>query len=112
MLWYKGWLETRFRLLVALGIVVGVSAQSQPLKLVSTEWPPFTNPTGQPRFALAANFAHLFDVVVDDHQRLRVTGEAQRIRSHGASFFTTLRALRSTAPAPVTSVSRCSPPRA
>src|SRR5436190_3377340 len=38
--------------LVALGIVVGVSAQSQPLKLVSTEWPPFTNPTGQPRFAL------------------------------------------------------------
>jgi polar amino acid transport system substrate-binding protein len=28
------------------------SAQSQPLKLVSTEWPPFTNPAGQPRFAL------------------------------------------------------------
>ena len=29
-----------------------VSAQSAPLTLVSTAWPPFTNPPGQPRFAL------------------------------------------------------------
>jgi len=29
-----------------------LSAQSLPLKLVSTEWPPFTNAPGQPRFAL------------------------------------------------------------
>lgn len=29
-----------------------VSAQSAPLRLVSTAWPPFTNQSGQPRFAL------------------------------------------------------------
>ena len=29
-----------------------VSAQTAPLTLVSTAWPPFTNPSGQPRFAL------------------------------------------------------------
>ena len=29
-----------------------LSAQSEPLALVSTAWPPFTNPPGQPRFAL------------------------------------------------------------
>ena len=29
-----------------------LSAQTSPLRLVSTAWPPFTNPTGQPRFAL------------------------------------------------------------
>ena len=29
-----------------------ISAQSAPLTLVSTAWPPFTNPAGQPRFAL------------------------------------------------------------
>jgi ABC-type amino acid transport substrate-binding protein len=29
-----------------------VSAQTAPLMLVSTAWPPFTNPRGQPRFAL------------------------------------------------------------
>jgi polar amino acid transport system substrate-binding protein len=29
-----------------------VSAQTSALRLVSTAWPPFTNPTGQPRFAL------------------------------------------------------------
>jgi polar amino acid transport system substrate-binding protein len=29
-----------------------LSAQSAPLALVSTAWPPFTNPPGQPRFAL------------------------------------------------------------
>ena len=28
------------------------SAQPAPLALVSTPWPPFTNPPGQPRFAL------------------------------------------------------------
>ena len=37
--------------LCAAGIV-SVSAQLAPLKLVSTAWPPFTNPAGQPRFAL------------------------------------------------------------
>ena len=34
----------------ALSLVV--SAQSAPLNLVSTAWPPFTNAAGQPRFAL------------------------------------------------------------
>jgi len=29
-----------------------ISAQAAPLTLVSTAWPPFTNPPGQPRFAL------------------------------------------------------------
>ena len=29
-----------------------LSAQTAPLKLVSTAWPPFTNAAGQPRFAL------------------------------------------------------------
>jgi len=40
--------------LLALAVVGDwhLSAQSQPLRLVSTEWPPFTNPAGQPRFAL------------------------------------------------------------
>jgi polar amino acid transport system substrate-binding protein len=44
----------RFLLTFAsLAAIVGIlSAQSLPLKLVSTEWPPFTNPAGQPRFAL------------------------------------------------------------
>jgi polar amino acid transport system substrate-binding protein len=31
---------------------IGASAQTQELRLVSTVWPPFTNPPGQPRFAL------------------------------------------------------------
>ena len=29
-----------------------ISAQAAPLTLVSTDWPPFTNEAGQPRFAL------------------------------------------------------------
>ena len=36
----------------ALSIVVVAQPASQPLKLVSTAWPPFTNAPGQPRFAL------------------------------------------------------------
>ena len=46
---------TRRVLLTALSsvaLLTLVYAQSSPLKLVSTEWPPFTNPAGQPRFAL------------------------------------------------------------
>jgi polar amino acid transport system substrate-binding protein len=39
------------RLLAFAVVVVAVSAQT-PLTLVSTAWPPFTNASGQPRFAL------------------------------------------------------------
>ena len=40
-------------LVVALSVgAVALSAQSQPLKLVSTAWSPFTNAPGQARFAL------------------------------------------------------------
>jgi ABC-type amino acid transport substrate-binding protein len=46
----------RVRLCVCLAALValwiGASAQTQELRLVSTVWPPFTNPPGQPRFAL------------------------------------------------------------
>jgi len=40
--------------LIAIGAAAttAVSAQLAPLRLVSTAWPPFTNPSGQPRFAL------------------------------------------------------------
>jgi len=45
------WLLTAFLGLVsALPLVL--SAQTAPLQLVSTAWPPFTNTEGQPRFAL------------------------------------------------------------
>src|SRR5262245_50921338 len=37
--------------LVAVAWLTG-SAQTRELRLVSTPWPPFTNETGQPRFAL------------------------------------------------------------
>jgi polar amino acid transport system substrate-binding protein len=33
-------------------VTLVVAAQTKPLRLVSTEWPPFTNEPGQPRFAL------------------------------------------------------------
>ncbi len=36
----------------AASVAVSLSAQTQPLALVSTAWPPFTNAPGQPRFAL------------------------------------------------------------
>ena len=41
-------------LLVSLGIAatLGISAQTGPLRLVSTAWPPFTSGPGQARFAL------------------------------------------------------------
>lgn len=40
-------------LLLSLAIFsLVVSAQTRPLRLVSTAWPPFTNEPGQPRFAL------------------------------------------------------------
>jgi polar amino acid transport system substrate-binding protein len=44
---------------------IGVIAQSRPLRLVSTVWPPFTNVAGQPRFAL--------DLVEAAFERLGVT---------------------------------------
>jgi polar amino acid transport system substrate-binding protein len=39
-------------LFVTVAASLVVSAQTKPLRLVSTAWPPFTNPPGQPRFAL------------------------------------------------------------
>src|SRR4029453_11159591 len=39
-------------LLVLIAASLAVSAQTKQLRLVSTAWPPFTNPPGQPRFAL------------------------------------------------------------
>jgi polar amino acid transport system substrate-binding protein len=39
-------------ILTCIGLSLVVSAQTAPLRLVSTPWPPFTNPPGQPRFAL------------------------------------------------------------
>jgi polar amino acid transport system substrate-binding protein len=36
----------------AVSVAVSLSAQTGPLLLVSTAWPPFTNAPGQPRFAL------------------------------------------------------------
>jgi polar amino acid transport system substrate-binding protein len=42
-----------FRLfLISIVASLAVSAQTKQLRLVSTAWPPFTNPAGQPRFAL------------------------------------------------------------
>ena len=38
--------------LVCAAISLGAIAQTPPLRLVSTAWPPFTNPPGQARFAL------------------------------------------------------------
>ena len=37
---------------VCVAVSLAVSAQTAPLMLVSTEWPPFTNAEGKPRFAL------------------------------------------------------------
>ena len=54
---------------LAVVVLVGhsrVSAQAAPLRLVSTEWPPFTNPPGQPRFAL--------DLVEEAFKRINVAG--------------------------------------
>jgi polar amino acid transport system substrate-binding protein len=46
----------RVRLLVCAALVaalwIAASAQTHELRLVSTSWPPFTNPAGQPRYAL------------------------------------------------------------
>ena len=39
-------------LVAAASVAVSLSAQTKPLVLVSTAWPPFTNLPGQPRFAL------------------------------------------------------------
>jgi len=39
-------------IVLAAAAAVTPSAQVAPLKLVSTAWPPFTNPAGQPRYAL------------------------------------------------------------
>ena len=38
--------------LISIAASLAVSAQTKQLRLVSTAWPPFTNPPGQPRFAL------------------------------------------------------------
>jgi polar amino acid transport system substrate-binding protein len=38
--------------MVSAAALLAASSQTAPLKLVSTAWPPFTNPPGQPRFAL------------------------------------------------------------
>jgi len=39
-------------LVLSLLLAAGPSAQTTPLRLVSTAWPPFTSDSGQPRFAL------------------------------------------------------------
>src|SRR5262245_21908501 len=45
-------LTTAVTLIAAAAIWILPSAQTRELRLVSTVWPPFTNPSGQPRFAL------------------------------------------------------------
>jgi polar amino acid transport system substrate-binding protein len=47
--------------------ILVVSAQTPPLRLVSTPWPPFTNQPGQPRFAL--------DLVETALRRIGITAE-------------------------------------
>jgi len=46
------WLVAAVFGLVCASIPLVISAQTAPLQLVSTAWPPFTNAEGQPRFAL------------------------------------------------------------
>jgi polar amino acid transport system substrate-binding protein len=46
------WTSAAILVLSYAAVSYVVSAQTAPLALVSTAWPPFTNPTGQPRFAL------------------------------------------------------------
>src|SRR5262245_33436004 len=46
------WTSAAMFVLSCVAVSYVVSAQSAPLALVSTAWPPFTNPPGQPRFAL------------------------------------------------------------
>jgi ABC-type amino acid transport substrate-binding protein len=53
--------------LVALAIPRSVSPQGTPLHLVSTAWPPFTNPPGEPQFAL--------DLVNEALRRIQVAAE-------------------------------------
>jgi ABC-type amino acid transport substrate-binding protein len=53
--------------LVAIGIPARARAQAPQLHLVSTAWPPFTNPPGQPRFAL--------DLVNEALKRIDITAE-------------------------------------
>jgi polar amino acid transport system substrate-binding protein len=45
-------LSVALLLLSIAGLSLVLSAQTTRLRLVSTAWPPFTNPPGQPRFAL------------------------------------------------------------
>jgi polar amino acid transport system substrate-binding protein len=54
-----------FSALVAGSLVA--SAQTAPLRLVSTAWPPFTNESGQPRFALDLVEAALGRIGVTSH---------------------------------------------
>jgi polar amino acid transport system substrate-binding protein len=46
------WTRAAILILSCIGLSVVLSAQAATLRLVSTPWPPFTNPPGQPRFAL------------------------------------------------------------
>ena len=64
--------------LLLLGASPDLSAQLRPLELVSTAWPPFTNPPGQPRFAL--------DLV---EEALRRVGLGANTRIVNAPDFTT-----------------------
>jgi polar amino acid transport system substrate-binding protein len=47
-----GWTRFVLLLLSVTAASLVTSAQTKQLRLVSTAWPPFTNPAGQPRFAL------------------------------------------------------------
>jgi polar amino acid transport system substrate-binding protein len=46
------WVTAALVVLLCAAISLGAFAQTSPLRLVSTAWPPFTNAPGQPRFAL------------------------------------------------------------
>jgi len=49
---HHGLVRTGSAILLSITALCTVSAQTKQLRLVSTAWPPFTNASGQPRFAL------------------------------------------------------------
>ena len=76
-------MKTTIRTWLLLSVVVvsvGLSAQSTPLRLVSTAWPPFTHEFGRPRFAL--------DLVEAAMERLGVTAVTHLVEP--ASFTSSL----------------------
>lgn len=65
------WNTATIRALAVVALAAGAlaaAAQTAPLRLVSTAWPPFTNAPGQPRFAL--------DLVEEALKRIQVTANS------------------------------------